>query len=81
MMFFVQIKKCTLKGVFGLAALDLMLFVTTLLDKKNVFLMSFFDPFKCICAQKQGHILSLLFKTRNKLCTLILAILPLNASH
>ena len=34
---FVRIKKCTLKGVFGLAALDLMLFVTTLLSIKLCF--------------------------------------------
>ena len=74
---FVQIKNGILKGVFGFGSIVLVVICYNSFSNKTVEL---FDPFKYIWAWKQGHILNLLVKSRNKLWTPILAFLPLNAS-
>ena len=59
---------------------DLTLFVTTLVAICLGLSLTFFDPFKCILAQRQDHIIYQLFKSNYKLWTLILANLPVHAS-
>ena len=69
-----------LEGVFVFGSKGFVAICYYTCSYKVAFVLSFFDPFKCILAQKQDHITYLLFKSSYKLCTLILANWPLNAS-
>ena len=80
MMFLFASKNLFWKGVFGFCSITFVVICYYTFNNKTVFLLSFFDPFKCVWALKQGHILNLLFKSRNKLWTPIKHIFPLNAS-
>ena len=63
-----------------LAEKDLAVFVTTHLAIQLQFSHAFLTSLIAFSFKKQDHILFLLFKSRYKLCTLILDILPRNAS-
>ena len=59
--FFVRMKKCILKGVFGFGSIGFVVICYYTFSNKIEFLLSFFDPLKCILAYKEGHIFNQLF--------------------
>ena len=57
---------CILKGVFGFGRNGFVIICYLTFNNEIAFLLSFFEPFKCIFAYKQDHILNLLFKSSFK---------------